>query len=89
MDNIFKIINLLVAILAVLTALITIVKFFRENSHGHKKLLCEDYDGLLLALKNTHEDDSNWDSIFNLAETKNINLLWVFLKLTDPKLNIF
>jgi hypothetical protein len=85
MDNIFKIINLLAAILAVLTALITIVKFFRENSHGQKKQLREDYDGLLLALKNTHEDDSNRDSIFDLAETKKYQLVVGVPEIDRPK----
>lgn len=75
MDHFVKIITLIVSILTIATALIGIGKFFLENSVSKRKQLRDEYDGLLLALANTPEDDKNRANILDLAETKKYQLI--------------
>lgn len=75
MDHFFKIITLIVPIFTIITALISIWKFFVENSINQRKQLREDYDGFLLALDNTPEGDENRVNILDLAETKKYQLV--------------
>ena len=55
--------------------MISIWKFFVENSINQRKQLREDYDGFLLALDNTPEGDENRVNILDLAETKKYQLV--------------
>lgn len=73
--DILKIISTIGAVLAVFTALFGITKFFLEVTANRRKQLREDYDALLLALKNTDEKDLNRVNIIDLAEAKKYQLI--------------
>lgn len=84
MDHILKIVSTIGAILAVFTALFTITRFFLEVTANKRKQLREEYDALLLALKNTDEKDINRANIIDLAETKKYQII-VGIPLIDKR----
>lgn len=75
MDDIFKVVSLVGAIIAIVVSLIGTYKVFSDVTTNKRKQLREDYDALLLALQHTDVSDENKKNIEDLAETKKYQLI--------------